>query len=643
MSSSRFNAALLLALGLGTMGHAQTDVFWIGGPAPEGWNDNTNWALEAGAGNFIPQADGTFNDQVIIGNGATATLTSAASFDVGEVQLGGLTIDTGTDYDTGTLDISGSGSLSVINNGVTSGDVIVGRVPNGGAALGTTIDDAQQGFLNISGNGSLSVANRFFVERRNNADPLVTLRDNASVTVSGDSDLRGTVRVAGPSVNFTTDTLQWGGQLRLVPEITQVGGGASHSPIQVTQAATLNAGAVIAPEFTSAPIGGEVYTLVDAASIANNGISLDTSATSLAPGQRLSLSVDRSGPTDLLNLSVDRVLTLIANRETGALTLENFNPTGITINGYSVGSPSASLDPSNSAWSSFADTGVNGGTWEEANPTNNALSELNLTSSRTFGGSSTVSLGAAYQTNTSRFGARSADDLTFTYQTTSGETVTGNIEYEGRQNTLVLRVDPTTGNAIVENDSLFPVEINGYSVGSGTGAGLGSLLTNWDSLDDQNVTGWEEANPSTEALSELNLADGLALAPGATFALDGLWDPSGNRDLDFSFSIRGASSAGDFNDDGVVDAADYTLWRDNEGGDAAVLNGNGSGTATVGAADLQVWRDNYGALALTGAVPGVVVYEAIALATAVPEPTSAALVVLLCGRLMATKPRRPIA
>lgn len=627
-------AAVLLALGHATIGQAQTNVFWIGGPAPEGWNDNSNWQLEAGSGNFIPQADGNFSDHAIIANGTTATLTSAASFDVGEVQLGGLTLDSASDYGSGTLEISGSGSLSVIDNGTTSGNVNIGRVPNGGAGLGATMGDSQQGSLTISGNGSLNVANRFFLERRNNANPQLMLSDSATVTVGGDSDLRGTARLTGPNVSYTTDTLQFGGQLRLVSEITQVGGAATHSAIQVTQGATLNAGSVIVPEFTSAPLGGEVYTLVDAASIINNGVGLDRSNVSLAAGQRLSLSVDRSGPTDLLNLSVDRVLTLTANRETGALRIDNFNGIGIAIKGYSVASPSASLDPSDGVWNSFDDADVNGGTWEEANATANALSELNLTSSRSFGGSTNASLGSAYATNNSRFGAQAADDLSFTYQTTGGETVTGNIEYEGAFNTLVLRVDPTTGNAVVENDSQFTVEINGYSVSSGAGVGLGSLLTSWDSLDDQNASGWEEANASTESLSELNLAGGLSLAPGANFALDGLWDTAGNRDLGLTFSIRGASSAGDFNDDGVVDAADYTVWRDNEGGDAAALNGNGTGGATVGASDLQLWRDIYGSLALTGAVPGVVVYEALATATAVPEPTSAWLLGLLAVTLV---------
>ncbi len=55
-----------------------------------------------------------------------------------------------------------------------------------------------------------------------------------------------------------------------------------------------------------------------------------------------------------------------------------------------------------------------------------------------------------------------------------------------------------------------------------------------------------------------------------------------------------AGLSGDYNDDGIVDAADYTRWRDNLGSDAAVLNGNGSGAPTVVAADYDLWKLHFG-------------------------------------------------
>ncbi|MGL4513023.1 MAG: hypothetical protein ACRCT8_08005 [Lacipirellulaceae bacterium] len=81
---------------------------------------------------------------------------------------------------------------------------------------------------------------------------------------------------------------------------------------------------------------------------------------------------------------------------------------------------------------------------------------------------------------------------------------------------------------------------------------------------------------------------------------------------------------GDYNNNGVVDAADYTVWRDGLGGPSSVLNGRGSGAATVVQADYDLWVANYG--------------RAGSFATAIPEPLSAAILTVglaltgVCGR-----------
>ena len=71
---------------------------------------------------------------------------------------------------------------------------------------------------------------------------------------------------------------------------------------------------------------------------------------------------------------------------------------------------------------------------------------------------------------------------------------------------------------------------------------------------------------------------------------------------------------GDFNDDGQVDLADYTVWRNHLGTDFD-LAGNGDdaddSTGVVDAADYLVWRDHFG----DGLGEGSAV-------SAVPEPSS---------------------
>ena len=53
---------------------------------------------------------------------------------------------------------------------------------------------------------------------------------------------------------------------------------------------------------------------------------------------------------------------------------------------------------------------------------------------------------------------------------------------------------------------------------------------------------------------------------------------------------------GDFNRDGAVNSADYTVWRDHLGQDSEpYLGADGDGDGTIGTLDYQVWKTNFGA------------------------------------------------
>ncbi|QDT69293.1 hypothetical protein MalM25_22290 [Planctomycetes bacterium MalM25] len=79
-----------------------------------------------------------------------------------------------------------------------------------------------------------------------------------------------------------------------------------------------------------------------------------------------------------------------------------------------------------------------------------------------------------------------------------------------------------------------------------------------------------------------------------------------------------AGSLGDFNRDGVVDAADYTVWRDNlNGTDESAIAFAGVIDGVINQADLDVWRSNYGSDTSSAS-------QSQLDSTAVPEPNAIA-------------------
>ena len=106
----------------------------------------------------------------------------------------------------------------------------------------------------------------------------------------------------------------------------------------------------------------------------------------------------------------------------------------------------------------------------------------------------------------------------------------------------------------------------------------------------------------------------------ATVYLDSVfWDPAD------AFEPK---NVGDFNGDGFVDAADYTLWRDGEALDLPAVDANEDGV--VDTLDYDVWAANFGTAVGSAAV------------AAVPEPGSALLVtVLLSAASTVRRGQRP--
>lgn len=116
-------------------------------------------------------------------------------------------------------------------------------------------------------------------------------------------------------------------------------------------------------------------------------------------------------------------------------------------------------------------------------------------------------------------------------------------------------------------------------------------------------------------------ADGTAnlMSPGGTSEQLSASQISTARQSSFA-RLLPAVLAGDYSRNGVVDAVDYTIWRDTLGRTGSGLAADGNGNNQIDSGDYTIWKTNFGdsgAGAATTAVqpvpePSAVIYVAIA-------------------------------
>ncbi|WP_197528240.1 LamG-like jellyroll fold domain-containing protein [Posidoniimonas polymericola] len=173
-------------------------------------------------------------------------------------------------------------------------------------------------------------------------------------------------------------------------------------------------------------------------------------------------------------------------------------------------------------------------------------------------------------------------------------------------------LDPLAGNA-------------GFPVGSGTGNG-------WES---------DGANGPTQIIE--SYFDGASTFAAGTTPLGFIYKgaSAADEDIRLRFSTPGGivssfvtyvdnyqSLLGDFNGDGMVNAADYTVWRDNLNAPTEdLINNSGDGINGVDAQDYVVWKNNFGA-------------QASGVSAAVPEPSALVLGMLILTSMAGRSPTR---
>jgi hypothetical protein len=256
------------------------------------------------------------------------------------------------------------------------------------------------------------------------------------------------------------------------------------------------------------------------------------------------------------------------------------------------------------------------------NDVNNWLGRSNWTADNNFGGS---------------FNEFRMYDHALTASEVAADFVLGPDTLASEANIFSVEVNTTTGQTTLLNNRNEPLAFDYYELTSAAGA-LDTF--SWISIDGVTPTGqgWDPSGGSNaNQLFELYLPDGgYTLPANGELSIGRAFNPAvfgaGNPgDLEFAFGLASGvfltgqvtyvtgvpGVAGDYNQNGTVDAADYVVWRNSEG--QTTLPNRGTGiTGPVGSADYQFWRSRFGATSAAGGGIGA----------GVPEPSTATVLVI---------------
>lgn len=254
-----------------------------------------------------------------------------------------------------------------------------------------------------------------------------------------------------------------------------------------------------------------------------------------------------------ISLAHAQSVFLVVDRDSGAVDVVS-NGT-LEIDGYEITSPAGRFDPDN--WSSLSDQGAPG--WEEANPDNAGISELNWIGAGTLEAGTTVSLGTPYSGGSI---LPSEEDVAFSYSMPGNIVGQGIVHYTGPSQLPTISVDRSSGAVSLSNPGDFP--ITAYSISS-PGGSLNPEAFN--GLTDQGTENWIEANPLSNLISELTLTSELPFA-GSAFELGNIYT---GGDLQLTYSTPDGGIA-----EGVVDFVgaipDLVLQVDLFSGEAKIQN-----------------------------------------------------------------------
>ena len=146
----------------------------------------------------------------------------------------------------------------------------------------------------------------------------------------------------------------------------------------------------------------------------------------------------------------------------------------------------------------------------------------------------------------------------------------------------------------------------------------------WATTDPVWPTGVSVATGTFSAGDAPHFAPSVLFPMGSVFTSIGSLTSVGTIDSNVAFTTLVTTNvivniaAGDYSGNGIVDAADYTVWRDNFGANVtAGTLADADNSGTIDDADYTIWANNFGLGAPSSSS-----------ATAIPEPTALVLLLL---------------
>ena len=155
------------------------------------------------------------------------------------------------------------------------------------------------------------------------------------------------------------------------------------------------------------------------------------------------------------------------------------------------------------------------------------------------------------------------------------------------------------GDYVQSADAVLAIDVAGYLNGGGFDQLLVSGNATLDGLLDLTLTdgfGLYPGEQFTVLTAGHLIDDGLALAGSAADYFDMFVEAGDDGSVVLEFLGGDFPLTGDFNGNHIVDAADYTLWRNTLGQDVAAFDGaDADGDGTITTNDYLAWTSHFGA------------------------------------------------